>query len=354
MAKNRLKFKKDAGGGPTIPDGFCFIGKLSAIRYSIVPKLGESHAIGNHATASASIPRNIYTMSDESGIMGKGQGPFYVMAVSVVSNWDIYGKLAPVDENGEYIKFNSAFPNVYEPTLDNIDSLLNRTYMIAIAKGDSVPKPRTQKYVHAAGILALANEIMRIERSQRIDSVIDYSTLTAKMPIELLYERNAYSRGRLVEANVDHAKSFGPLAMNDYVVGSHARWMNGGIEVCLDRLNTELYYCMTNIDEMERLGDLAVEAMRNNHDRMPEDDLYWTRLKLPDEKPSRTISKSHKSNIGLATKTVDRDVGTERSQCGLRKARTPSSGRGHVSERRNTGRGPRSGRLPIIRRRYNG
>lgn len=286
-----IKDVKSVHKAEKAPKGYSLLGNLSAIRYSIVPKMKSGMA-----TISASIPRNIYTMSDESGIMGKAQGPFYVMAVSVVSNWDIYGRLAPVDEMGEYIKFNSAMGDVPGTTLANIDSLLNRSYLIAIRKGNDVPKSQTQKRVHAAGILALANQIMKVEHAQRIDSAIDFSTLTEKMPIELLYERNANARGRSVEARVEHARSFGPLAMNDYLVGSYARWMNHGLSVEMEMLNTELYYCITNIEEMDRLGTLAVDAMKNNDEKMPDDDLVWTRLKIPDEKPDRdAISKSSRS-----------------------------------------------------------
>ena len=294
---------------PEIPKGYVWIGSLSSIKYRLVPRLA-----GSEVPVSASpLPRNIYTMSDESGIMGLTQGPFYVMSVSVVSNWDVYGKVVQRDSDGAFIKFNSAVDDVLDATLPELDGMLNRMYMIAIAKDGTLPPDKVQKNVHAAGILALANQVMRVEKSQRIDAAIDFSTLTQKMPIEQLYEKNAHRGARSVEARVDHARDFAPLAAHDYVTGSNARWMNGGLEIFLSRFNSELYYTVTNIDKMNRLGEKAIEAMRNNHDVMPDDDLRWTRVKLPKELPERepkTEQKkggqvSHEPNHGNTHRLVE-------------------------------------------------
>ena len=103
-----------------IPKGYVWIGSLSSIKYRLVPRLA-----GSEVPVSASpLPRNIYTMSDESGIMGLTQGPFYVMSVSVVSNRNIYGKVVQRDSDGAFIKFNSAVYDVLDATLPELDRML--------------------------------------------------------------------------------------------------------------------------------------------------------------------------------------------------------------------------------------
>ena len=278
----RMKHLRNSMMPDQVPEGYVHIGTISVMRYTVRRiTLSESKLV------SASFPRNIYILGDESGTMGMGQGSYYVMGVSVVSDWNLYGKFVRKDSDGSYIKSKDAFESIFKETVETANSMLERTYMIAIRKGSSTPNKHAQHRIHAGGIMALANHIMRTEKAQRIDVLIDRSKQTLNWPIERIFEENAYRGGRSVEANQGEARNSAPLSMHDYIVGAEARWMRDGTDTYLNKMTTQMYYCITNIDKIEKLGHAAVLAIQQNLAPMPVDSLVWRNIKLPDEKPER-------------------------------------------------------------------
>ena len=200
----------------------------------------------------------LHVYHDESGKMGPSQGTVYTMGATIVSQWKLYSQVAPRTKEDTFIKSaHVKDEEEFKKSVASIDPFLEGTYILAIRKGSGKPTPACQHRIHAGGLLALASKILQTEKANQILATIDFTTQIENDVATSTYQNNPFVEDRDVKAIVRHARTHSGLASNDFIVGACARWFNYRYYGYVKCMHSALHYCVTDVDSMEKIGELT-------------------------------------------------------------------------------------------------
>lgn len=301
-------------GGPH--DGLTRLGSIVALRFTEVDGMSGLRS-----------PKGRHVAVDEAGVMGPNQGDVYLIEASVVSDWELFGKLALKNEKGRYKKGNKLTEEEFTQFFEDVDSLLESIYVVAIRKDVVEPSRLVQHDIHAGGLATVARRIFDQEH-ERIDQLkvtLDFSTQVQPPGTEKrIFETNPY--GMEVTAETTQAKRDAGLTANDYLAYAVSEWFRDGRSHHLEMVGGEIQYTVTDYKAMQKIGGWVNHEMNHVDTDRPIEDTAWSYLDVTKDLDENTHIKGRTtdSKNGYEPKyhSSKRDKGGDSDSNSIRRSKT--------------------------------